>query len=133
MDAPALPAADPPFPAIAIVLINLRETLGRVPDDAIRIDRKTRWGNPYAINASTSREEVLRRYRAFLWGRIFSGAIPLEELARLHGKPLACWCHPKPCHGSVLAEASAWADWAVRNNMEKIPRHVSGIALIEDS
>ena len=31
------------------------------------------------------------------------------RLAALHGKPLACWCAPLPCHGQVLARAAAWA------------------------
>jgi hypothetical protein len=55
------------------------------------------------------REEVIERYRQRLWQRIREGDVSLEELARLHGKTLACWCHPKPCHCNVLARAAAWA------------------------
>lgn len=80
-----------------------------MPAGAVRIDRRTRWGNPYRISPEATREEVIRRYRAYLRGRIRSGAIPLRKIAALHGKPLACWCHPKPCHGEVLAEEAARA------------------------
>ena len=35
--------------------------------------------------------------------------VNLKHEPALHGKPLACWCAPLPCHGQVLARAAAWA------------------------
>lgn len=92
-------------------LLNLRDTKGRVPAGAVRIDRRTRWGNPYRIGVGNapSRNDVIERYRAYLKDRIERGEIALEHLAELHGKTLACWCAPLPCHGEVLAAAAAWA------------------------
>ncbi len=29
------------------------------------------------------------------------------SIKALHGKTLACWCAPKPCHGDVLAKIAA--------------------------
>ena len=75
----------------------------------VRIDRRTRWGNPFHIGRHGSRAEVIRRYRAWLWERILRGHFTLEDLARLHGKTLACHCHPLPCHGQVLQRAAQWA------------------------
>lgn len=75
----------------------------------VRIDRRTRWGNPFHIGRHGSRAVVIRRYRAWLWERILRGHFSLEDLARLHGKTLACHCHPLPCHGQVLQRAAQWA------------------------
>ena len=76
--------------------------------DAVRIDRKSRWGNPFRLGRDGDRAEVIERYRAWLWQRIESGDVPLADLAALNGKQLA-WCHPLPCHGDVLARAASWA------------------------
>ena len=75
----------------------------------VRIDRRTRWGNPFHIGRHGSRAVVIRRYRAWLWERVLRGHFSLEDLARLHGKTLACHCHPLPCHGQVLQRAAQWA------------------------
>ena len=79
----------------------------------VRIDRRTRWGNPFAVGRDGTREAVIARHRRWLWRRIGRGEVGLEELARLHGKSLACWCHPLPCHGHTLARAAAWAAGAL--------------------
>lgn len=90
-------------------IVNLRHTPDALANGAVRIDRKTRWGNPFVIGRDGSREEVIALYRAELWRRIRAGEINLDDLAALHGKSLACWCAPRPCHGEVLARAAAWA------------------------
>ena len=78
-------------------------------DGVVRIDRRTRFGNPYRIGRHGTREQVIALYRAELWRRIRESRVSLEELAALHGKTLACHCAPLPCHGEVLARAAAWA------------------------
>ena len=75
----------------------------------VRIDRRSPWGNRFRIGPDGPRDEVIARYRADLWRRIRAAEVGLDELAALHGKPLACWCAPLPCHGQVLARAAAWA------------------------
>ena len=77
--------------------------------DVVRIDRRTRWGNPFLIGRHGSREQVVERYRTWLWDKMRKGEIQLAELAALNGKTLACHCAPRPCHGDVLAKAAAWA------------------------
>jgi Domain of unknown function (DUF4326) len=66
------------------------------------------WANPFKITAAVSREESLRRYRAWLLGR----PELVARLGELRGKTLACWCAPRGglgaadplvCHGQVLA------------------------------
>ena len=90
---------------------DLRASLDGVNEhgDVVRIDRRTRWGNPFVIGRHGNREEVIEHYRNWLWGKVKSGGIPLSELAALNGKILACHCHPLPCHGDVLAKAASWA------------------------
>ena len=80
-----------------------------LPEGAVRIDRMSRWGNPFKINASQDRETVIRLYRQHLWRMIQEERISIKDLASLHGKDLYCWCAPLPCHGDVLAKAAAWA------------------------
>ena len=90
------------------IVVNLKHHPDAVRNGAVRIDRRTKWGNPYRIGPAT-REEVIEHYRVELWRRIRTGEVRLEELAALHGKTLACHCAPLPCHGEVLARAAAWA------------------------
>ena len=76
----------------------------------VRIDRRTRWGNPFRIPQHGSRTEVVELYRRDLWRRIRAGEVALEDLADLHAKTVfLCHCHPLPCHGDVLARAAEWA------------------------
>ena len=99
----------------AIINLKHHPELQRALEDreefegVVRADRRTRWGNRFRISRRATREEVIERYRRWLWQRIREGHVTLEELASLHGKTLACWCHPKPCHCNVLARAAAWA------------------------
>ena len=92
-----------------MTVVNLKHISGADAADAVRIDRRTRWGNPYVIGRHGSRAEVIARYRADLWRRIGAGEIALADLAALDGRTLACWCAPQPCHGHVLERAAAWA------------------------
>lgn len=66
----------------------------------VYIGRPSKWGNPFIIGKDGSRATVIRKYREW--------AIRQPELMaalpELRGKVLGCWCHPKTCHGDVLAE-----------------------------
>ena len=90
-------------------IVNLKHEPDAVKNGAVRIDRRTQWGNPFRIGRDGTRDEVIALYRRRLWQRICEGRVSLGELASLHGKTLACHCAPLPCHGEVLARAAAWA------------------------
>ena len=97
-------------------ILNLRHIPGDTSSEAllergiVRVHRATPWGNPFPVSKRYgNRDDVLERYRRDLWRRIRSGELPLDELAAIADKPLACWCHPKPCHAAVLARAARWA------------------------
>lgn len=91
-----------------------------MPAGAVKVDRSTRWGNPWRIaypneyrrlwwvqgpradhECSSEAEAVallLRKFRFYAETR-------LPDLAELRGKTLACWCRPgEPCHADVLLE-----------------------------
>ena len=92
----------------AVINIRHDRSVLREPD-VVRIDRATKFGNPYLIGRDGSRSEVIDKYRVRLWRDIRAGRMPLEDLAALEAKRLACHCSPKPCHGNVLAAAARWA------------------------
>lgn len=59
------------------------------------------FGNIFEIGRDGTREDVIRKYRAWVYTQPH-----LLEAARrtLKGKVLGCWCSPQACHGDVLAE-----------------------------
>ena len=97
-------------------VINIRHGRSVLGEpDVVRIDRATKWGNPFVIGRDGDRARVIEKYRVWLWREIRAGRIGLDELAALDGKRLACWCAPEPCHGDVLAEAARWATERLRS------------------
>jgi len=75
----------------------------------VRIDRKTKWGNPFVMGRDGNRDAVCDKHRKWLWGEIRAGRISLRELASLKGKTLGCHCAPERCHGHALEAAANWA------------------------
>lgn len=80
-------------------VVRLRGRGGAVPPGAVRIDRRSPWGNPFVIGRDGTREEVIERYRASL---LADPALLARARQELRGRDLACWCAPLPCHGDVL-------------------------------
>ncbi|WP_232013517.1 DUF4326 domain-containing protein [Cereibacter sphaeroides] len=99
----------------------------RMPPGAVKVDRSTKWGNPFVVNHPGSALEkpmdpalAVQSFRMLLekegcWSPVPlpwpKGKIPaqwttVEDVIReLRGKDLACWCQPgAPCHADVLLE-----------------------------
>lgn len=87
-----------------MVVVNLRHE-----EYDVRIDRRSEWGNRFVIGVHGDREQVIEKYRNWLWQEIRAGRISKKGLADLHGKRLGCHCAPLACHGDVLVRAAAWA------------------------
>lgn len=81
---------------------------------AVKVDRTTKWGNPFVIGkpGGAYTAKVMDRRHAYLLFK--SVAVDNQKLiadarAELRGKNLACWC-PKTdpyedcCHAAVLLE-----------------------------
>ena len=90
-------------------LYNLR-TDKVIPIDAVRIDRRTPWGNPFIIDIHGNREECVNLYISWLAGGVKAPGLDSEErrawiiknIGTLANKSLICWCSPEACHGDFL-------------------------------
>jgi hypothetical protein len=69
----------------------------------VRIDRRTKWGNPFFIGRDGNRAEVIAKYETYIRQR----PDLLEALPELIGKRLGCHCKPLACHGDVLVKLIA--------------------------
>ena len=97
------------------------DLLDEVVDDVttVRIDRKTRWGNPFTVeqfaksrvlkhDKDGQREAAVMAFERFFVTSPAAGAVWMREnIWRLRGAHLCCWCVPKLCHGHVLATYAA--------------------------
>ncbi|MDP2131924.1 MAG: DUF4326 domain-containing protein [Erythrobacter sp.] len=89
----------------------------RMPPNTVKVDRSTRWGNPfqlgtkictgsgmtYAERKLTTAGQLVEAFREMLG--MTPRNFPSNERIRaeLSGKNLACWCPlDKPCHADVL-------------------------------
>lgn len=85
-----------------------------MPENAVKVDRTTKWGNPFIIGRDGTREECIARYRQLMTAGSLNGFTKeqlayrdrvLNEAQELRGKDLACWCtSDAPCHADVLLE-----------------------------
>lgn len=82
------------FPPPKTTVVNLTEE-----HYDVRIDRKTKWGNPFTIGVDGTRDEVIKKYAEWIKDQDYL----IKSLPELKGKKLGCWCKPKRCHGDVLA------------------------------
>lgn len=65
-----------------------------MPENTVKVDRTTRWGNPWTPENSGAVDPVLR---------FACETAPLLPVVELRGKNLACWCKPDAaCHADVL-------------------------------
>lgn len=70
----------------------------------VYIGRGSIFGNPFVIGRDGTRDEVIAKFREQFARLILEGWIPLSELRKLKGKKLGCFCHPKACHGDIIAK-----------------------------
>lgn len=84
--------------------------------EGVYIGRPSLLGNPFKIGEHGTREEVIQRYRAWLWQQINLRGAVYRELERLAAKAkngdlvLICWCKPASCHGDVIKSAVEWVN-----------------------
>lgn len=70
-----------------------------MPPNTVKVDRTTKWGNPYRSDDPAT---AVRFFRRYVGSAGYCNARALKELA---GKNLACWCPlGQPCHADVLLE-----------------------------
>lgn len=69
---------------------------------AVRIDRSTRYGNPFVLGEDGDRDDVCDAYERHYLPHKPSIAERIEA-GDLTGKVLVCHCYPQRCHGDCLA------------------------------
>lgn len=62
------------------------------------------FANPFKINKDGTREEVLAKYKNYIVDKLEKDDVFLQELLKLKGKNMGCWCCPEMCHGNILLE-----------------------------
>ena len=84
----------------------------RMPPNTMKVDRSTRWGNPFKLHGDGY--PMSSTVAAALFNRHFedghTGWVMRDQLTtiddvrrELRGKNLACWCSlGEPCHADVL-------------------------------
>lgn len=77
-------------------------------------------GNPFRVGQHGARQQVIQRYRAWLWDVVQAGLAGQSSPAwaelqvlvvqvQFGGSlALGCWCHPLPCHAAVVRAAVLW-------------------------
>jgi hypothetical protein len=82
----------------------------RLPRNTVKVDRTTKWGNPFKVGGTyfdlgigrrpiLDAETAVRLFRE----RCLTGTSLAMIRLHLNGKNLACWCKSgDPCHADVL-------------------------------
>jgi hypothetical protein len=83
----------------------------RMPENTVKVDRSTVYGNPFPAGKPSQAAEAVRVFRHWIcetdpweYGQTMDER-RRPNLTPLRGKNLACWCKPgAPCHADVLLE-----------------------------
>lgn len=87
---------------------NLRSEVGV---NAVRVDRRTPWGNPFRMRngSDAERDRVCDAFEE--WAMAPEQEQFRKEVRRvLRGKHLACWCAPKRCHAETLRKIANYRE-----------------------
>ena len=89
--------------------VQLKRSAGwKMPANTVKVDRTTRWGNPFTPADCGSVALAVASHGRWMRGEIAApgGAEPPDAAAirtALAGRNLACWCPSTgPCHADLL-------------------------------
>lgn len=76
----------------------------------VLIDRTSIFGNPYHVGKHSeggivtrwTREESIEHYAGYFYYRMEHDRKFADEVIKLKGKTLGCWCKPLACHGDII-------------------------------
>jgi Domain of unknown function (DUF4326) len=117
-----------------ISVINGKK-IGFIGEDKIYVGRSNKsyglhqspLANPYVIGRDGNREEVIQKYRRWLWTEMKTGiaggeSAVFDELLDIAEKvkdgenvALTCWCKPESCHGDIVSKA---VNWMIKENID---------------
>lgn len=88
-----------------------------MPPNTVKVDRSTKWGNPFVVGVDGDAARSVELYRMVLGGYYCiscktdfdaqKAAVDhiRKNIRHLRGKNLACWCRAgRPCHADTLLE-----------------------------
>jgi hypothetical protein len=107
------PANEAETPGMKPRRIQLKRMKGwRMPPNTLKVDRSTKWGNPFKVDykgmtpelAVQSFKNVLAEFGEYQVSKRVK--VTIDDIKReLRGKNLACWCNSsEACHADVLLE-----------------------------
>lgn len=67
------------------------------------IDRRSIFGNPFP-ERKHGRARCIELFKEYFYKRIEEDEKFRNEVLKLRGKALGCWCKPRACHGDVIVE-----------------------------
>lgn len=86
-----------------------RKAGAKLPPGTVVVSRPSRWGNPFKVTPERSQISAVGAFRIWLTTEGVDAGIPekkqwmLQNIDKLRGKALACWCKPgTACHADVL-------------------------------
>lgn len=62
------------------------------------------FANPFKVGKHGTREEVMKKYRKYMYKKLEESSGLLVQFIELKDKNLGCWCKPKCCHGDIIKE-----------------------------
>lgn len=95
---------------------RIAEIRGKKKGISFIVDRSSVLGNPFIIGRDGTRDEVIAKYKRWLWANIKSeDSVICNELKKIALRlvsfnvvNLFCWCWPKNCHAEVIRSAIFW-------------------------
>ena len=90
---------------VEVVSFRTTKDFGKPGD--VRIDRGSKWGNPFHIGKDGNRDQVCDKYQQYFE----QSNLDIREL--IDAKRLFCWCAPLRCHGDYL-----------KKRIEELKKHV---------
>ncbi len=77
--------------------------------------------NKFTIGRDGNRQEVVEKYRQWLWSEVKKKDEVFNELVRIVKKvkageklELVCWCKPYNCHGDIVKRC---INWMIKENI----------------
>lgn len=71
-----------------------------MPLNTVYVGRPSKWGNPFKMDATCSREKAIQLYDLWLEDKLSQDPHFLDALK---DKDIACWCPlDKPCHADII-------------------------------
>lgn len=69
----------------------------------VYIGRGSIWGNPFTVE-KYGRNGCIDKYENYIRDKLRNNPEMWQELQKLEGKVLGCFCKPKRCHGDILVK-----------------------------